>query len=409
MYSNYELNSRLSNIASYVGSIGPKLDALQIPPNSSTLAVVDTVIIYDLPTTATTTLAYDLASWNKVGDTHETHIDNTQVHILDTATLDEMFIDHNSLILVQPTTTHQTELLGNMLDFQTPENLVSCGHTTYQDGRAGFEAYDLLTGDNTLLTPDTLYLNSVTIGVNNTLDADKWTGKYQTKNNTANLTHYLTFDNVSTTGYSYLQKTAGISCNPSTNIITATGFFGSLSGNSSSASSVNITSDNTAGTYFLPFCKTLSTNSPLFVDNVTGPLTYNPSASILSTSYLSGEIIIPATQNVSTYAGTTLSISGAANGQNVAFRSSSITFTGGSNNVNALTLTNMVAGGRYRCGILNNGSGNLVFNTGLGSNIKTFYNSNVSVPTLRYGFMTIDAITINSILTYCINVTSLTN
>jgi hypothetical protein len=130
---------------------------------------------------------------------------------------------------------------------------------------------------------------------------------------------------------------------------------------------------------------------------------------MLSTSYLSGEIILPATQNVATYAGTTLSISGAANGQNAAFRSSSITFTGGSNNVNSLTLTNMVAGGRYRCGILNNGTGNLVFNAGLGANIKTFYSSNVQIPTLRYGFMTIDAITINSVLTYCVNVTVLTN
>ena len=130
---------------------------------------------------------------------------------------------------------------------------------------------------------------------------------------------------------------------------------------------------------------------------------------MLSTLYLSGEVIIPTTQNVSTYAGTTLSISGAANGQNVTFRSSNITFTGGSNNVNALTLTNMVAGGRYRCGILNSGTGNLVFNTGLGANIKTFYSSNVQIPTLRYGFMTIDAITINSVLTYCVNVTLLTN
>jgi hypothetical protein len=53
--------------------------------------------------------------------------------------------------LVQPSTTHQTELLGHMLDFQTPEHLVSCGHSTYQSQVAGFEAYDLNTGDNSLL------------------------------------------------------------------------------------------------------------------------------------------------------------------------------------------------------------------------------------------------------------------
>ena len=408
-YSNYELNSRLSNIASFVGSVGPKLDALQIPQNSSTLSVVDTIQIYDLPTTATTTLAYDLASWNKVGDSHETHIDNTQMHILDTATLDEMFIDHNSLILVQPTTTHQTELLGNMLDFQTPENLVSCGHTTYQDGRAGFEAYDLLTGNNTLLTTDTLYLNSVTLGVNNTLDADKWTGKYQTKNNNANLTHYLTFDNVSTTGYSYLQKTTGISCNPNTNTITATAFVGALTGNSSSTSGVLVTSDNTAGTYFPVFAKTLASNSPLFCDNVTGPLTYDPSAGLLTALYHSGDIILPTTPNTATFAANVLSISGASGGRAVTFHNSSIIFTGGANSVTSLTLTNMLANGTYKVGILNSGTGNLVFNTGLGANIKTIYSSNVSVPTLRFALMNIDVVTINSITTYIVGVNVLTN
>jgi hypothetical protein len=371
--------------------------------------VAKTDAIQYATSTATTLNVQDTILVDKIGDTHQTHIDNTQVHILDTATLDEMFIDHNSLILVQPSTTHQTELLGNMLNFQTPEDLVSCGHTTYQDGRAGFEAYDLLTGDNNLLTTDTLYLNNVTLGVNNTLDADKWTGNIQTVNTVANATHYLNFSDSSATGYGKPQKTAGISCNPSTNTITTTTFSGSLSGNSSSASSVAITSDNTAGTYFLPFCKTLSTNSPLFADNVTGPLTYDPSVGVLTALYHSGDIIIPTSQNTATYAGTTLSISGASNGQNVSFRSSSITITGGSNSVTALTLTGMVVGGRYRCGILNNGSGNLTFQTGLGSNIKTFYSSNVQIPTGRYGFMSIDCISINAVTTYCIQVTLLTN
>ena len=409
-YSKYELNSKITYIGAFVASVGPKLDALQIPPNSSTLSVIDTIIVSNatIPTQQTT-IGSNLTSFTKVGDTHETHIDNTQVHILDALTLDEMFIDHNSLILVQPSTTHQTELLGNMLDFQTPENLVSCGHTTYQDGRAGFEAYDLLTGDNNLLTTDTLYLNSVTLGVNNTLDASKWTGNIQTVNTVANATHYINFSDSSGTGYGKPQKTAGISCNPSTNTITAITFSGSLNGNSSSASSVSITSDNTAGTYFPAFVKSLASNSTVYVDNSSGPLTYDPSTGVLTALYHSGEIIIPTTQNVATYAGTTLSMSGASNGQTVTFRSSSITFTGGSNSVTALTLTNMVVGGRYRLGILNSGSGNLVFQTGLGANIKTLYSSNVSIPTGRFGFMTVECISINSVTTYCIQVVVLTN
>jgi hypothetical protein len=410
MYSKYELNSKITYIGAFVASVGPKLDALQIPPNSNTLSVIDTIIVSDATVpTQYTTIGSNLTTFTKVGDTHALHIDNTQMHIEDTLTLDEMFIDHNSLILVQPSTTHQTELLGNMLDFQTPENLVSCGHTTYQDGRAGFEAYDLLTGDNNLLTTDTLYLNSITLGVNNTLDANKWTGNIQTVNTVANLTHYLNFSDSSGTGYGKPQKTAGISCNPSTNTITATTFSGSLSGNSSSASSVSITSDNTSGTYFPTFVKSLSSNSTVYVDNATGPLTYDPSIGVLTALYHLGDIIIPTSQNVATYAGNTISISGASNGQNVTFRSSSITITGGSNNVTALTLTNMVVGGRYRLGILNSGSGNLVFQTGLGANIKTLYSSNVSIPTGRFGFMVVECISINSVTTYCIQVVLLTN
>jgi hypothetical protein len=77
--------------------------------------------------------------------------------------------------------------------------------------------------------------------------------------------------------------------------------------------------------------------------------------------------------------------------------------------VTALTLTGMVVGGRYRLGILNSGTGNLTFQTGLGANIKTFYSSNVQIPTGRFGFMGIECISINSVTTYCVNVTLLTN
>jgi hypothetical protein len=38
-----------------------------------------------------------------------------------------------------------------MLDFQTPQNVVSCGHQTYQSGEPGLEAYDLTTGNYSLL------------------------------------------------------------------------------------------------------------------------------------------------------------------------------------------------------------------------------------------------------------------
>jgi len=59
----------------------------------------------------------------------------------------------------------------------------------------------------------------------NTIDKNGYT----TRNTTANATHYLNFSDNSTTGTGSIQKTAGISCNPSTNTITATTFSGLLS------------------------------------------------------------------------------------------------------------------------------------------------------------------------------------
>jgi len=409
MYSKYELNSKISSLTASINSVNSKISSLQVPANPNELSVIDTIIVSDSVTpTQQTTISSNLTTFIVSGDDNTLDISNIQVHLANSVSLDETYLSNTSL-LIKNGPVNNAEILQNIAYFQTPINTISCGVNTFQSGTAGFESYDLLTTNNTLLTTDTLFLNSVTLGVNNTLDASKWTGNIQTVNTVANVTHYLNFSDSSATGYGNPQKTAGISCNPSTNTVNATTFSGSLSGNSSSASSVSITSDNTAGTYYPTFVKSLSSNSTVFVDNATGPLTYDPSTGVMTALYFAGALMIPATQNVATYAGTTLSISGASNGQNVTFRSSSITFTGGSNTVNSLTLTGMVSGGRYRCGILNNGSGNLVFNTGLGTNIKTFYSSNVSIPTGRYGFVGIEAITINSILTYCINVTLLTN
>lgn len=73
---------------------------------------------------------------------------------------------------------------------------------------------------------------------------------------------------------------------------------GNVSGSSSSSTTattattsnnIALTSDNTSGTYFIPFSKTTSTTSnALFIDNVTGPLTYNPSTSTLTATNFNG-------------------------------------------------------------------------------------------------------------------------
>ena len=65
----------------------------------------------------------------------------------------------------------------------------------------------------------------------NTIDKNGYT----TRNSVQNSTHFLNFSDSSATGTGSIQKTAGLSCNPSTNTITATTFVGNLSGNSTTS------------------------------------------------------------------------------------------------------------------------------------------------------------------------------
>ena len=134
-----------------------------------------------------------------------------------------------------------------------------------------------------------------------------------------------------------------------------------------------------------------------------------PSTGVLTSLYFSGDLITPVTQNTATFAGSTLSVSGASNGQNVTLRNSSIIIMGGSNTISSLTLSNMVINGTYTVGILNSGSGNLTINTGLGANIRTVYSGSFNISNGRYGVMTINAVSINSVTTYIVNAAQLTN
>ena len=105
---------------------------------------------------------------------------------------------------------------------------------------------------------------------------------YKTINTNANLNHYLNFSDASTSGVGNIQKTAGIYCNPSLNFIYATAFVGSCT-------QMITTSDNTNGNYYIPFSKTTaSTVTPFYLDDTTTALTYNPSTSTLSATTFNG-------------------------------------------------------------------------------------------------------------------------
>ena len=73
------------------------------------------------------------------------------------------------------------------------------------------------------------------------------------------------------------------------NIINATSITGALTGTSSNTSGINTISDNSNTNCYIPFSKsTAGSSRSLYVDDVTGPLIYNPSTSTLSATNISG-------------------------------------------------------------------------------------------------------------------------
>jgi hypothetical protein len=186
-----------------------------------------------------------------------------------------------------------------------------------------------------------------------------------------------------------------------TNKIATTSFVTSAISNinATTASNIALTSDNTAGAYFIPFSKTNTSSNVLYVDDVTGPLTYNPSIGTLTCIQFQGDIQTSNTSLVSSFSAGVLTIQCG----HLSFRSCNITFTGINNTVSSISLVNPRTNCLYYLGIFNNGTGGLTFNTGLGTGIKTTYSTAVTVPPGSYALMTINQITISSVVITIVN------
>ena len=253
-YSLYDLNTRLCNIQAEISAIIPS-------PTPGELVVVDTIIVADVYPSPTVT----------------TTIIPSRINLADP--INDMSSDITSVGTNVTDGNYKSFLTANSVDFSDISSLSTASY-----GRLSTFISDGVSSITTI--PINISLNN---GITtNTLTATEWSGNIQTVNTTANLTHYLNFSDSSSTGYGKPQKNASLSCNPSTGLITATTFSGSLTGNASSASSISLTSDDTAGTYYLPFSKTVTSSSTLYVDNTTTPLTYNPNTSTLTASIFSG-------------------------------------------------------------------------------------------------------------------------
>ena len=86
---------------------------------------------------------------------------------------------------------------------------------------------------------------------------------------------------MATDAIGFVQKNASLSCNPSLGTITCTTLNGVASSALTSGAITTIT-DNTNTICYIPFIKTTANlSSVLYVDDTTGPLSYNPSTSTL--------------------------------------------------------------------------------------------------------------------------------
>jgi len=223
-----------------------------------------------------------------------------------------------------------------------------------------------LNAINNIFTTSPIVVSDGTL--NNTITG----AGYTTRVSTLNALHYLTFVEGPATGNSPVRKTTGITCNPSTNNITATTFTGS-------ASTVALTTDNANGSFNIPFVKTANANGNiLYVDTTGQTIAYNPALGQLSTTLFAGSLSAPITQTATTYtAGTqtlALAISNSITYVNFVF-----TMTG---DINNLTLTGLRPNGEYYLYLTNTSGTARTVNNVLGgtANIRTSYLSPITIP-----------------------------
>jgi hypothetical protein len=155
------------------------------------------------------------------------------------------------------------------------------------------------------------------------------------------------------------------------------------SGNATNATNVEITSDNTSGTYYIPFAKTSGTgNKPLFIDDTTGPLTYNPSTAVLSvgTATLTSQITLPITTAAS-FASNTLTC-------NFSLFSTGVFSATLTANMTAISFSNPRTGGQYVIYVTVASGGPFTIASTL-AGARTNYTTAVSVTTTTTALLTV--------------------
>ena len=219
----------------------------------------------------------------------------------------------------------------------------------------------------------------------------------------SNTTCFIPFSKSATTGNKELfqdDTTTPLTYNPSTSTLNASLF----SGTSTNATNVLTTTDDTNGNYFITFAKNFSsTPQQLFIDNLGGPLRYNPATGTLTTGVFDGNFVLPAAVNTGlTFSGTTLTLLTANQGS---FNFQRFTFTGTTNTVNNLANVNLLANANLIVYLTNGGSGNLTINPFTGTGIWYTFTSPITVLPNQNAMLTINDQNYNGARRYVASVT----
>jgi hypothetical protein len=155
--------------------------------------------------------------------------------------------------------------------------------------------------------------------------------------------------------------------------------------NATNSTNVGITTDNSSGTYYIPFVKTSGTgNKPLFIDDITGPLSYNPSTAVLSvgTATFTSQITLPTTAAASFASGTLT-----CNFNSFSTGVFSVTLTA---NMTAIAFTNGRTGGQYVIYVtVASGGPFTIASTLTGTTNRRNYTTAVSVTTTTTALLTV--------------------
>jgi hypothetical protein len=300
-FANFASNSAVATTAIGVNLISDNTDANYYIPFTKTNTATGNQLYYDDTNSTGSLLLYNPATCTLVAGTFQgTFQGDFQGNLVGnatTATTAGYATNSGSAIGVDLSDGN----FGTSYYLVMSEFLSATGNPLYVDSSISPLTYNAFTSTLSATT----FSGALNGNATTATTAASSTGVALTSSNT-NGTYYIPYTKTTNATGNVLfidNVTTPLSYNPSTSTLTSSIFSGS-------ASTIALTSDDTAGTYYIPFSKTTTaTGNTLFIDNTTTPLTYNPSTSNLSASTFTADSSLtvdgPITLNTAYVAATT--------------------------------------------------------------------------------------------------------